>query len=381
MFKIAELSAFCQQLVEAVSKLLDGRTINIMDLDGIIIASTEKNRIGTLHTGAKHVVTSGHALAITEELLPNYPGTKVGYNMPLTYHGIMFGVIGMFGIPEQVKDMAQLLKIYADKYFELEGNMEARLVDLSLRTKLFGLLAASNAETENVESVLQLLDVSFLFPVDIIRVSGWKEGNTEHLEDLVPRLTECGYIDPRHDFWSAEADSLTIIRSHRENAPDITASELLSAYRITIPLPAMDYEGISHAFDNALWISRHMDRRVVVLSCQKARLEYMMYRTAFDNSDIIDSYIASMKMQLPEKELFNCMQAVIAYYEENRSVTLASQALGIHKNTLQARVRKAMEAAGIDSYSPTEKCYVMQLVYIRLYGLKKVSGPSLNKLG
>ena len=81
MLKIAELTTFCQDLVEAVSKLLGGRTINIMDLDGIIIASTEKNRIGTLHTGARHVVSSGHELAITEELLPNYPGTKVGWHV------------------------------------------------------------------------------------------------------------------------------------------------------------------------------------------------------------------------------------------------------------------------------------------------------------
>lgn len=379
MLKIAELTTFCQDLVEAVSKLLGGRTINIMDLDGIIIASTEKNRIGTLHTGARHVVSSGHELAITEELLPNYPGTKVGYNMPLTFRGRIIGAIGMFGIPEQVRDMAQLLKIYADKYFELEGTMEARLVDLSLRSKLLGLLVAENADRKNIENVMAMLDVSFSFPVTLVRISQ-ADGEAIQFDNIISSLFSSGMLDQSHDFWSIEADCLSIICSSEIHSQDFGRMEELAGCRIIMPLPAADYGAISKASSDALWLERHMKARIVDLADPRTRLEYMMHRTAFDNSDIIDSFITEMKRSLGDKDIRKCMEAAMSYYDAGMSVTRAAEELGIHKNTLQSRVKRVIEAAGIEDYPLPEKLYLMRLIYIRLFVSSKTSS-SLDILG
>lgn len=381
MLKIAELTSFCQDLVEAVSKLLGGRTINIMDLDGIIIASTEKNRIGTLHTGARHVVSSGHELAITEELLPNYPGTKVGYNMPLTFRGRIIGAIGMFGIPEQVRDMAQLLKIYADKYFELEGTMEARIVDLSLRSKLLGLLVAENADRKNIENVMAMLDVSFSFPVTLVRISrGSESGEAIQFDNIISSLFSSGMLDQSHDFWSIEADCLSIICSSEIHSQDLGKMDELAECRIIMPLPAADYEAISKASSDALWLERHMKSRIVDLADSRTRLEYMMQRTAFDNSDIIDSFITEMNRSLGGKDIRKCMEAAMSYYDAGMSVTKAAEELGIHKNTLQSRVKRVIEAAGIEDYPLPEKLYLMRLIYIRLFVSPKTSS-SLDILG
>ena len=381
MLKIAELTSFCQDLVEAVSKLLGGRTINIMDLDGIIIASTEKNRIGTLHTGARHVVSSGHELAITEELLPNYPGTKVGYNMPLTFRGRIIGAIGMFGIPEQVRDMAQLLKIYADKYFELEGTMEARIVDLSLRSKLLGLLVAENADRKNIENVMAMLDVSFSFPVTLVRISrGSESGEAIQFDNIISSLFSSGMLDQSHDFWSIEADCLSIICSSEIHSQDLGKMDELAECRISMPLPAADYEAISKASSDALWLERHMKSRIVDLADSRTRLEYMMQRTAFDNSDIIDSFITEMNRSLGGKDIRKCMEAAMSYYDAGMSVTKAAEELGIHKNTLQSRVKRVIEAAGIEDYPLPEKLYLMRLIYIRLFVSPKTSS-SLDILG
>ncbi len=380
MIKISELTSFCQDLVEAVSKLLGGRTINIMDLEGIIIASTEKNRIGTLHTGARHVVMSGHDLAITEELLPNYPGTKVGYNMPLTFHGRMIGVIGMYGIPEQVRDMAQLLKIYADKYFELEGNMEAKLVDLSLRSKLSGLLIAENASINTIENVMEMLDVSFSFPVRIIRISKDEKGGQSSLEDILSYLLSSGMIDPKKDFWSLEAGFLSLICSSEIDIRQLEGKKELAGCRMIMPMPAADYASIGKASSDALWIEKHMDARIVDLTQPRMRLEYMMYSTEYANRDIAASFISEMRRSLTENELDKCMEAVMCYYGNGMSVAKASAELGIHKNTLQGRVRKAMEAAGIQDYLLAEKLYLMGLINIHLSGKLKTTS-SLDKLG
>lgn len=367
MIQMAELTSFCQKLVETVSNLLGGKTINIMDMDGRIIASTDRSRIGSIHTGAKHVISAGHDIAITEAMLPNYPGAKVGYNMPITFHGKIIGVIGMSGLPEQVRDLTKLLKIYADKYFEFQGSMEARLVDLSLRSKLFGLLTAKNADRKNIEDVMELLDVSFTFPVQFVRIVKKKDAEgVIHFETILSTLSRRGILDAKHDFWSLEADTLSIICSSHISSSDLLGIEEMAECRIIMPRPAPNYASIGRSASTALWIEKHMDSDLIDLADAQTRLKYMLYQTAFSYSDVIDSFIEEMRRFLDEKSLAKCTEAVRCYYAAGMSVTKAAEAMGIHKNTLQARVKRAMEAAGIEDYPISEKIYLMHLIHIRL---------------
>ena len=80
---MSEFAKLAQDFVEATSLLVGQRTINIMDQKGIIIASTEKHRIGDFHQGASEVLATGKPVRIKKEDLPRYPGTKEGYNMPI----------------------------------------------------------------------------------------------------------------------------------------------------------------------------------------------------------------------------------------------------------------------------------------------------------
>ena len=84
----------------------------------------------------------------------------------------------------------QLQYSYADKYFEFQGSMEARLVDLSLLSKLFGLLTAKNADRKNLEDVMELLDVSFTFPVKFVRIVKKKDAEGMiHFETILSTLS------------------------------------------------------------------------------------------------------------------------------------------------------------------------------------------------
>ena len=58
------LDELAAELVEVTSSLVSGRTINVMDTEGIIVASTEKRRIGTFHQGAREAVLTGKLVNI-----------------------------------------------------------------------------------------------------------------------------------------------------------------------------------------------------------------------------------------------------------------------------------------------------------------------------
>ena len=61
---MSEFAKLAQDFVEATSLLVGQRTINIMDQKGIIIASTEKHRIGDFHQGASEVLATGKPVRI-----------------------------------------------------------------------------------------------------------------------------------------------------------------------------------------------------------------------------------------------------------------------------------------------------------------------------
>lgn len=114
---MSEFAKLAQDFVEATSLLVGQRTINIMDQKGIIIASTEKHRIGDFHQGAAEVLETGKPVLIKIEDLPRYPGTKEGYNMPIFLNDEIIGVVGIFGCEEEVQSIANLLRVYVTQSF------------------------------------------------------------------------------------------------------------------------------------------------------------------------------------------------------------------------------------------------------------------------
>ena len=112
---MSEFAKLAQDFVEATSLLVGQRTINIMDQKGIIIASTEKHRIGDFHQGAAEVLETGKPVLIKIEDLPRYPGTKEGYNMPIFLNDEIIGVVGIFGCEEEVQSIANLLRVWRGK--------------------------------------------------------------------------------------------------------------------------------------------------------------------------------------------------------------------------------------------------------------------------
>ena len=63
------LESLAKELVTLTSDLVGGRTVNIMDTGGIIVASTEAARVGTFHQGAYEAVQTGREVNIRRDQL------------------------------------------------------------------------------------------------------------------------------------------------------------------------------------------------------------------------------------------------------------------------------------------------------------------------
>src|SRR5699024_1161437 len=80
--------------------------INIIDLQGKIVSSTDKERMNTKHAGAIEVIRTKDVLTITKDNIDNYIGVKEGVKMPIVHKNKILGVVGVCGDPESFYKMS-----------------------------------------------------------------------------------------------------------------------------------------------------------------------------------------------------------------------------------------------------------------------------------
>lgn len=86
-----------------------GMNVNIMGEGGEIIATAQKERLGTIHEIAKKIMSGEiSSSATTLEEADNLKGVLPGYNGPIKLNGKVVGCIGLSGDPKVVKPLQQM---------------------------------------------------------------------------------------------------------------------------------------------------------------------------------------------------------------------------------------------------------------------------------
>lgn len=92
-----------QQIVDAVQGVC-GQPVNFIRPDGIILASTHAERIGTLHEAGRMAACE----QTVQEVCCAQGGSQPGINLPVLHNGQIIAVIGITGNPDEVRRYAHL---------------------------------------------------------------------------------------------------------------------------------------------------------------------------------------------------------------------------------------------------------------------------------
>jgi carbohydrate diacid regulator len=98
--------------------------INIMDENGVIIASGDKERIGTIHEGAIIALKRKSEFNVSENESKELHGVHPGINMAIEFQNNIVGVIGITGSPKEVLGYGKLIKMTAEMMIEQEHVMK-----------------------------------------------------------------------------------------------------------------------------------------------------------------------------------------------------------------------------------------------------------------
>ena len=119
------------QIVTSISEIIN-QHVNMMDENGIIIASTNKDRVGTYHAAARRIITEElPELDVFDD--SEYEGTRKGINLPVMFNGDIVGVIGVTGEYRKISKYSQIIKRMTEILLLENYYMEQQMLDDQIR--------------------------------------------------------------------------------------------------------------------------------------------------------------------------------------------------------------------------------------------------------
>lgn len=125
---------FAQSLVDIIAAELN-KNVNILDDQGMIIASFSKDRVGQLHEAGARILRTGNVqeFSVTEHDELSLTGVRKGFNVPILYENRCVGIIGVTGQPDMAAPYARLAARFVEA--ALQANTRQEKLVKALREK------------------------------------------------------------------------------------------------------------------------------------------------------------------------------------------------------------------------------------------------------
>ena len=146
------------KLIDRISNFTD-YNVNIMDENGILVASRMKERIGSFHEVAFDIINGTEDIVMVDMDNPEN-GVKAGVNMAIYTNKKKVGVIGVTGSPDTVLAVAKIIKMSVEVMMEYEMYKYESLKKYNLREQLMHLIFYNdNYEREDLSKYFKALNL------------------------------------------------------------------------------------------------------------------------------------------------------------------------------------------------------------------------------
>lgn len=372
--------------------------INIMNEKGMVIASSDKSRVGSFHEIAYKILKTDNLMILTEPDSGSYIGTRYGVNSAVLYHGEKVGVVGLNGNPYEVRDMISLVRVSLEQMLEYELAKSSDNYRGNLRTQFIHMLLYE--DTAHTRSELSFLSTQLGYQLDIKRIPllitcpmNPQEDFTNHLvqycssvspQDIVIKLTigqvlifksfpDLGDDTLFEDYRSAISDYLRPIWKEISSHPSLTQQPASSYCLIGTFQNRLSYYRSS--FNHCLWLQNQLADNIHLLKDgESGTPEYVSIYYFYDN---IGSYVKNitplpefhriynaMAENIDEEQTHRIIETLDTLQRHNYNMNAASQELGIHKNTLIFRFNKIKKTFHINPVqNVSDREFIEYLVY------------------
>ena len=333
--------------------------INSMDERGIIIASKNTSRIGTFHEVALRIIQGEKDTIIVDDENTAF-GVKKGVNMAIYYKKRKEGVIGITGDPQEVMQIALIIKMSVEVMLEHEFLKFEKMQRRNLKEQLLNSLLYNEdiqeADWTRYTQPLQLKEDMLRIPI-LISISGSMEiredvlnvfrNGRKHSNQDLSCLTSDGDIllykaldgkiqemmqQYKYLIGEAMSDVLRYMRSAG------------CSYSVYVGSFQSDFRHYRKGYYHCVWLKREMEKAGSYYFYDHSN-RYFMSVLPLSELQIVYYNVETI---LGEKLTESFKEIMEALRKANFNLNEASKLLHVHKNTLTYRLDKIRELLNVD---------------------------------
>ncbi len=343
--------------------------INIMDRDGVIIASRDQSRVGSYHDAARRIVANGAAIERVEQNANLPSGVRPGVNLPIVHRSETIGVVGVTGDPDEVMALAYAVKTSVESMLELEAWKEKALRrqdsknllmnhilydDETPRPVVEALAAKLGYDPHIMRAPVLIVPPSNIDAADALQTM--KKGSFHGAEDMsfvtpeggilifkVLELGNEGIIVRYEEQLRAYAESAWSALRHRGRSDGGPEGQRIKTYA---GAPQTDLGRYRMAYRQVLWLSeRYQAPAGHPVFLFEHLLDYLSSR--IPREELVTA-LSVMRGSMPADIARSLGPLVGALSDSALNGKEAAARLGVHRNTLASRFERLSRLLGRD---------------------------------
>lgn len=340
--------------------------VNVMDANGVILASGNAERVGELHAGALLALAKKLTVEIDAAAARKLHGAQPGTNLPLSVGGQVCGAVGLSGAPHEVRQFGELVRLTAEMILE-QAALASELQDNSRYREAFvlNLIRNDSAQRPELEGWARRLglDLERMQLAFLLELQPEPSAAASALHDI--QRLQVRLLARRDDALTATVgpsemvllDSWDPARKGFESTPQRRLEALAQLVReecelpftlsMGIALPGLEGAAISYqSARSASRLGRMRNPRQQLFSYYGLALPVLLSG--------LDSGWQAHQLRMPiarlagDKSRAMLRATLDTWFAHNENSAATAAALGIHRNTLDYRLRRIGELTGLD---------------------------------
>jgi len=340
-----------QDIVDRAMAILP-YNVNVMDNQGLILGSGERERINTRHEGAQLVLANGRVVEIDAHTALQLKGVQPGINLPLMLDQRLIGVLGITGEPEQLRTYAELVRMTAEM---LLGQRNQQAEQQWRRQRCDDLLALLLGGAGDSPRLLDEARQMGLKP-QLSRVPYLFELGLEHGPGQTVEALSAWLMSRYPDSWCLTSSKSSLLWCRPVTA-SVENERLLgkldglgwNILRVAVGGQAEGLAGLRRCYrrvGDLLAYGRDVLPQSRLLTLSRYRLPVLLWRHRVD--DALDELLTPLRKVIGKDSNGQLLATLRSWCEHDGQSQACAEALGIHRNSLRYRMERIAERSGVD---------------------------------
>ncbi|HYF93699.1 MAG TPA: sugar diacid recognition domain-containing protein [Symbiobacteriaceae bacterium] len=366
-----------QPIVDRAMAILQ-RNVNIMDGAGVIVGSGDSSRIGSFHEGAAAVLRTGRRVEIQPEDVPNWGGVRMGVNLPLRLSGRIVGVVGITGLPDEVRPFGELIREMVQLMLGQVRTAELeRTSALAREALLRDLLTGTDDLSDRAIREAAILGLDEQTPYAVLvgeAPPGAEPGDYAWLgatAALVEQAISDAGVRPVMTTGPWEGRLVVVAGAAAVGLVQQLRGMLAPGVALAAGLPAPGLPGLRRSYRTAL-LALSAGRRLLgagAFSADDLHLETLLATVQPEDAAAFVRRVLGGLPPLSATAGMTARETIEVFVRSDLSLSRAAEQLSIHRHTLMYRLEQAASATGFDprTWDGAVRLY-LALVIERLLG-------------